>query len=136
MAWAHRISWTEFCPLNARLSKIDDRRPQNGSPVRFSTNSSAGRVFWRFRVLDPHSVLFGNSSHLGERPRQRHGSISTEDTSVLLKVNVTLGPSCTLSTNGGRKQTILTPALCLTLGYKIPADPLVSNRTPRAWEEL
>ena len=50
------------------------------------------------------------------------------------EVNVTMGPSCTSSTKGGRKQAIQSPSLCRTLGYTIPAEPLVNSSSPRIWE--
>lgn len=72
--------------------------------------------------------------HRMHRFAQRQFSMTTAAISASTKVNVTIGPSCTFSTKGGRKQTIQTPFLCRTLGYTIPAEPLVSSLSPSAWE--
>ena len=54
--------------------------------------------------------------------------------SVSVKVNVTIGPSRTFRTKGGRKQAIQTPSVRRTLGYTIPAEPLVKSVSPSVWE--
>ena len=53
-----------------------------------------------------------------------------------MKVNVTIGPSCTFNTKGGRKQAMQTPSLCRTLGYTMPAEPLVNSLSPSVWEAV
>ncbi len=72
---------------------------------------------------------------------RRHGrvrycqfSMTTPIISPSVKVNVTIGPSCTLSTKGGRKQARQMPPFCRTLGYTIPAEPLVNSLSPSDWE--
>lgn len=61
-------------------------------------------------------------------------STTTAVISASMKVKVTIGPSRTLSTKGGRKQAMQAPSFCRTLGYTIPAEPLVSSLSPSAWE--
>jgi hypothetical protein len=70
------------------------------------------------------------------RLRRRQFSMTTAVISASTKVNVTMGPSCTFSTKGGRKQAIQTPSLCRTLGYTIPAEPLVNSLSPSVWESV
>ena len=62
--------------------------------------------------------------------------VTTAVISASMKVNVTIGPSWTFSTKGGRKQAIQTPSLCRTVGYTIPAEPLVNSLSPSVWETM
>jgi hypothetical protein len=54
--------------------------------------------------------------------------------SASVNVNVTLCAARPLSTRGGRKQATQKPSLCRTLGYTIPAEPLVKRLSPSSWE--
>jgi hypothetical protein len=80
----------------------------------------------------------GNQGRTGgtKEARLRRGqfSMTTAVISASMKVNVTMGPSCTFSTKGGRKQAIQTPFLWRTLGYTMPAEPLVNSLSPSVWE--
>jgi hypothetical protein len=51
-------------------------------------------------------------------------------------VNFTIDPSRTFNTSGGRKHAIQTPPSRRTLGYTIPAEPLVNSFIPSACETL